>query len=33
MISRQEAFRLAVLAAFAPFYNAQMYKPARAAGA
>jgi len=25
LISRQEAFRLAVIAAFAPFYNAQMY--------
>jgi inosine/xanthosine triphosphatase len=33
LISRQEAFRVAVLAAFAPFYNAQLYKPARAAGA
>jgi inosine/xanthosine triphosphatase len=33
LISRQEAFRVAVLAAFAPFYNAQMYKTARAAGA
>jgi inosine/xanthosine triphosphatase len=33
LISRQEAFRVAVLAAFAPFYNAQLYKSARAAGA
>jgi inosine/xanthosine triphosphatase len=33
LISRQEAFRVAVLAAFAPFYNAQLYKPVRAAGA
>jgi len=33
LITRQEAFRVAVLAAFAPFYNAQMYKTARAAGA
>jgi inosine/xanthosine triphosphatase len=33
LISRQEAFRVAVLTAFAPFYNAQLYKPARAAGA
>jgi len=33
LIPRQEAFRVAVLAAFAPFYNAQMYKTARAAGA
>jgi inosine/xanthosine triphosphatase len=33
LISRQEAFRVAVLAAFAPFYNAQLYKPARGAGA
>lgn len=32
-ISRQEAFRVAVLAAFAPFYNARMYQSARAAGA
>jgi inosine/xanthosine triphosphatase len=26
LISRQEAFRLAVIAAFAPFYNARMYR-------
>jgi inosine/xanthosine triphosphatase len=26
LISRQEAFRLAVIAAFAPFYNAKMYR-------
>ena len=25
LISRQEAFRVAVIAAFAPFYNAKMY--------
>jgi inosine/xanthosine triphosphatase len=31
-ISRQEAFRIAVIAAFAPFYNARMYRAA-AAGA
>ena len=31
-ISRQEAFRIAVIAAFAPFYNAKMYRVA-AAGA
>ena len=31
-ISRQEAFRVAVVAAFAPFYNAKMYRAA-AAGA
>ena len=28
LISRQEAFRLAVIAAFAPFYNARMYRAA-----
>jgi inosine/xanthosine triphosphatase len=28
LISRQEAFRLAVIAAFAPFYNAKMYRAA-----
>jgi inosine/xanthosine triphosphatase len=28
LISRQEAFRVAVLAAFAPFYNAKMYRAA-----
>ena len=33
LISRQESFRLAVVAAFAPFYNAKMYRPATAAGA
>ncbi len=31
LISRQEAFRVAVLAAFAPFYNAKMYGAASAA--
>ncbi len=31
-ISRQEAFRVAVVAAFAPFYNSKMYRT-RAAGA
>jgi inosine/xanthosine triphosphatase len=31
-ITRQEAFRVAVLAAFAPFYNAKMYRAAAAAG-
>ena len=30
LISRQESFRLAVVAAFAPFYNAKMYRPAAA---
>jgi inosine/xanthosine triphosphatase len=29
-ISRQEAFRIAVVAAFAPFYNAKMYRAAAA---
>jgi inosine/xanthosine triphosphatase len=29
-ISRQEAFRVAVVAAFAPFYNAKMYRAAAA---
>jgi inosine/xanthosine triphosphatase len=29
LISRQEAFRVAVIAAFAPFYNAKMYSGAR----
>jgi inosine/xanthosine triphosphatase len=29
-ISRQEAFRIAVIAAFAPFYNARMYRTAAA---
>ncbi|MGB7438158.1 MAG: inosine/xanthosine triphosphatase [Candidatus Acidiferrum sp.] len=32
LISRQESFRLAVLAAFAPFYNARMYCASAAAG-
>lgn len=32
LISRQEAFRVAVLAGFAPFYNAKMYRAASAAG-
>ena len=32
LISRQEAFRVAVIAAFAPFYNAQMYRAGAAAG-
>jgi inosine/xanthosine triphosphatase len=31
LISRQEAFRVAVVAAFAPFYNARMYRSAAAA--
>jgi inosine/xanthosine triphosphatase len=31
LISRTEAFRVAVVAAFAPFYNAKMYHPASAA--
>src|SRR5438477_529894 len=31
-ISRQEAFRVAVIAAFAPFYNSRMYR-IQAAGA
>ena len=30
LISRQESFRLAVIAAFAPFYNARMYRAASA---
>jgi inosine/xanthosine triphosphatase len=30
-ITRQEAFRVAVLVAFAPFYNEKMYRPAAAA--
>jgi inosine/xanthosine triphosphatase len=30
LISRQEAFRVAVIAAFAPFYNARMYRTAAA---
>ena len=32
LISRQESFRLAVVAAFAPFYNARMYRASSAAG-
>jgi len=33
LISRQESFRLAVVAAFAPFYNAKMYRASmRASG-
>ena len=33
LVTRQESFRLAVVAAFAPFYNVRMYQPAaRAAG-
>ena len=31
LISRQDSFRLAVVAAFAPFYNAKMYSAASAA--
>lgn len=31
-ISRQESFRLAVVTAFAPFYNAKMYRASAAAG-
>jgi inosine/xanthosine triphosphatase len=31
-ITRQEAFRVAVIAAFAPFYNAKMYSAAAVAG-
>jgi inosine/xanthosine triphosphatase len=31
LITRQEAFRVAVLAAFAPFYNVKMYRAASAA--
>jgi inosine/xanthosine triphosphatase len=31
LIARQEAFRVAVIAAFAPFYNEKMYRAARAA--
>jgi inosine/xanthosine triphosphatase len=30
LIARQEAFRVAVIAAFAPFYNEKMYRAARA---
>jgi inosine/xanthosine triphosphatase len=32
LISRQDSFRLAVIAAFAPFYNAKMYPLSAAAG-
>jgi len=32
LTSRQESFRLAVVAAFAPFYNAKMYRASAAAG-
>jgi inosine/xanthosine triphosphatase len=32
LISRREAFRVALVAAFAPFYNANLYSTARAAG-
>lgn len=32
LISRQDSFRLAVIAAFAPYYNAKMYRPSIAAG-
>ena len=31
LITRREAFRLALIAAFAPFYNADSYQAARAA--
>jgi inosine/xanthosine triphosphatase len=31
LITRQEAFRMAVIAAFAPFYNGKMYRAIRAA--
>ena len=31
LIARQEAFRVAVVAAFAPFYNSRMYRPASGA--
>lgn len=31
LVSRQESFRLAVLTAFAPFYNWKMYRSAAAA--
>jgi inosine/xanthosine triphosphatase len=33
LITRQESFRLAVVSAFAPFYNAKLYRAATAAGA
>ena len=32
LISRQDSFRIAVIAAFAPFYNARMYRRVVAAG-
>jgi inosine/xanthosine triphosphatase len=32
LISRQESFRLAVIAAFAPYYNAKMYRVSTAVG-
>jgi non-canonical (house-cleaning) NTP pyrophosphatase len=32
LISRQDSFRLAVIAAFAPFYNGRMYQAASAGG-
>src|SRR2546427_696205 len=32
MITRQDAFRVAVVSAFAPFYNSKMYLGAAAAG-
>jgi inosine/xanthosine triphosphatase len=32
LISRQDSFRLAVIAAFAPYYNAKMYQLSTAAG-
>ena len=32
LITRQEAFRVAVVAAFAPFYNRKMYRESAAAG-
>lgn len=31
LIARQEAFRVATVAAFAPFYNSRMYRPASGA--
>jgi non-canonical (house-cleaning) NTP pyrophosphatase len=33
LVTRQESFRLAVVAAFAPFYNRKMYQPASQLGA
>jgi non-canonical (house-cleaning) NTP pyrophosphatase len=32
LLTRQESFRLAVVAAFAPFYNKNMYRSGKAAG-